>query len=365
MKNHYLLTIAAGLAFSLAANAETLLPDSTVTLNAKGEKTGKQVYHYAENQQKEKDEFLKWDAAKSDWTPSHALSYTYDAAGNKVGELYQFWNGKEYVDSEITAYVFDDQNRMTLRDTKYSDGSRHIVESYKFDGDEATYIGRDTLWKADGSYTVDALNEKRILDDAGNLLKVTSYTQDWDAQGEDPVYYVDAISVSEYDNENRYLKSDIQYFSKAGDVIGTTNLVWEYNGKSYTQIQRQKAASATEWTVQGFKCEVKEGNPEEYTNYYKNGENGEWKADIKYYNYYPAGEVTANDAITAEPMLQVMAPEGTISITVNGSRAVQVYAITGGLCYSATVNGSATVSNLPAGIYVVRAGNQVTKVCVR
>lgn len=225
------------------------------------------------------------------------------------------------------------------------------------------YIRRDTVWKADGNYTVNYTNEKRILDEAGNTIKITSYARDWEAEGE--VYYVYATRVNKFDNENRYAKADLQYFSKTGEVTATNNVVWEYDGKSFTQIQRQKEISTAEWTVMGYKYEVKEGNPEECTDYYKNGENGEWKADYKYYNYYPAGEVTANDAITAEPMLQVMASEGTISITVNGSRAVQVYAISGGLRYSATVNGSATVSNLPAGIYVVRVGKQVTKICVR
>lgn len=358
MKKHYLLTIAASLACSLAANAETLLPDSTIVYSAKGAKSEKTVYSYTDKQSKEKEEHLAWNAEKSEWTPSWVMNYTYDEAGNNIGQLYQVWNGTKYNDSQSDTYIYDDQGRLTLRDLKAMDGNRHLVESYVFNGDEVTYMGRDTTWDANGDFTYYYLNEKRILNEAGLMLKVTSYSLDWKT-----IYQT---SEKEYDAENRQITDNVKNFLEDGEVDFLINYTWEYDGKSYIQLQRSKKVSATDWDLVGYKYEVKEGNPEEITEYLKYGENGEWKVTSKSFNYYPESEATASESIvTPASTLQIFASNGTLTVTTARKELVQVYDLTGRCRYQATVDGSATINNLPKGLYIVAAGKERCKVIVR
>ena len=59
------------------------------------------------------------------------------------------------------------------------------------------------------------------------------------------------------------------------------------------------------------------------------------------------------------------AADGSLVVTTNGTAHVQVFAVTGVCLYNAPVNGMTAIRNLPAGIYIVKAGNEVLKISVR
>lgn len=56
---------------------------------------------------------------------------------------------------------------------------------------------------------------------------------------------------------------------------------------------------------------------------------------------------------------------GAIVITTTEATAVQVYGMTSVCHYNATVSGTATIANLPAGIYIMTAGGETLKIAVR
>ena len=62
---------------------------------------------------------------------------------------------------------------------------------------------------------------------------------------------------------------------------------------------------------------------------------------------------------------EALTADGAIVITTTEAQAVQVYGVTGVCHYNATVSGTATIANLPAGIYIVTAGGETLKVAVR
>ena len=56
---------------------------------------------------------------------------------------------------------------------------------------------------------------------------------------------------------------------------------------------------------------------------------------------------------------------GAVVITTTEATAVQVYGMTSVCHYNATVSGTATIANLPAGIYIMTAGGEMLKIAVR
>lgn len=364
MKNHYLLTIAAGLAFSLAANAETLLPDSTITSNAKGENVSKISYSYDADGNKVKSESFKWDAAKSDWTPESKTTFTYDDANNNLGQLYQLLDGTAFKDSQVYEYEYDDQNRMIRNDLRDLSANRHYVETLVYEGKEVHISREDTTWQDAGKYSFSLAKLQQTLNDAGNIVKATTQSYAGIEDGKE-IWYLSQELTNEYDSDGNSTKTVLNSYDKAGEISFTNETSWLRDGKNYTQTQRYKSQSDSDWTVMEFKSEFTGENPEINSFFMKNATTGAWELSNKTYSYYPAGTETANETITPDLAVQILTADGAISIHTTESRAVQVYAISGSCYYSATVNGIATVSGLPAGIYLVRVGNQSQKVLVK
>lgn len=52
-------------------------------------------------------------------------------------------------------------------------------------------------------------------------------------------------------------------------------------------------------------------------------------------------------------------------INLSGTAPVQVYSVNGTCHYNATASGNITIANLPAGIYIVKAGDETVKISVR
>ena len=86
----------------------------------------------------------------------------------------------------------------------------------------------------------------------------------------------------------------------------------------------------------------------------------EWK---KFTNIVETDFAGVEDAVTDGKGVKVWAADGTIAVGgVADGTVVEVYGIGGGCVYRGTAG---TISGLPAGIYVVRAAGQVTKVMLK
>jgi len=113
--------------------------------------------------------------------------------------------------------------------------------------------------------------------------------------------------------------------------------------------------------------EKKAGNPAiEYVSSLQS--DGTWsEPKVRQIIYYPQGSEVANETIgeNSEPAFKAYAADGSLVVTTNGTAHVQVFAVTGACVYNAPVNGMTAIRNLPAGIYIVKAGNEVLKISVR
>lgn len=76
-------------------------------------------------------------------------------------------------------------------------------------------------------------------------------------------------------------------------------------------------------------------------------------------------DVTANEIIESLRDVKVNIIEGGICIETSQSMEIQVFSISGMCCFNSAVYGSATVSNLPAGVYLVCVDGKTIKVVVR
>ena len=112
---------------------------------------------------------------------------------------------------------------------------------------------------------------------------------------------------------------------------------------------------------------MKSGNPTIEYMAYCNAD-GTWQdSEVRQIIYYPQGSEVANETIgeNSEPAFKAYAADGSLVVTTNEAKHVQVFAVTGACVYNAPVNGMTAIRNLPAGIYIVKAGNEVLKISVR
>lgn len=363
MKKHYLLTIVAGLICNLVANAETLLPDSIISYGENGQKITKHYYLYDANRKKIQSEVFDWDVAKSDWALESKTTFAYDAAGNNTGEILYSWNGSGFQESQICTFVYDDQNRLMHVDLNDIDYKRHFVETYAYKGKEIYISQEDTTWMPgrDIIFSRSRTKYQRTLDNAGNVVEevIQSYFED------DNEWFTSRVAESEYDSEGRCAKVVASNYNPYGELSSTEETTRLYDGKSYTQIYRSDVRGESDSRVTETKYEVSGENPEIHSISLKDTTTGTWKFQHKISYYYPSKSSTSNETITPESKVKVFAMNGILHIQSAQSMNVQVFAINGSCRYNARVNGTATVSGLPAGIYVVRANDRVIKVNVR
>ena len=155
-----------------------------------------------------------------------------------------------------------------------------------------------------------------------------------------------------------------------GVVTYTSTLTYTYaddSDSNYTVEQRESWPTDpdAEDKYSATKYERIYGNPISDAVYYKDAENADWSLSYKYLYYYPKGTV-ANETIKADtPALMAYAADGTLFINLNGTAPVQVYSVNGTCHYNATASGNITIANLPAGIYIVKAGDETMKISVR
>lgn len=88
---------------------------------------------------------------------------------------------------------------------------------------------------------------------------------------------------------------------------------------------------------------------------------GDTQIDI----YMTKNDPTSNEEIEIKDKLRTNVANGSLTILTPNAINVQVYSINGTCHYNAMVNGNVTLPNLPMGIYIVVAEDEIVKVSVR
>lgn len=342
---------------ALTRAAAQALPDSTVWVEPEddslgwndpsdGVKSYKEVYTYTEESLLLKQEGLVWNADRSEWVHYEDHSYTYTDKG--LVASYKYTNADGIVYEQKVEF---DGNKATY--TAEESSPNYPTKEYKGD---LTYNDQGLLVARTEYITTDINGDGKI--DAGDYntdgtpwYKNLEYTAEYDASGE----YTKETEIGYWENEISYTDTWTYYMrgnNQAGNYGYRVDYVTEYPG--------EEAEKTT------YQYTVWDGNPQKTICIYLDTDAGRWMNDSLFFTYFPKSGETANETVEAPAEgVKVAAADGKIFVFTPESKRVEVYSIVGKCCYNAVVNGNASVSGLPAGIYVVRADGKAMKVCVR
>lgn len=374
MKKHYFLVLAAGCLSCLSVNAQNrvvngpkdvfhpgaegisaawtapqvltraageMLPDSIVWVNpSNGQKYRKMVYTYTENGSVEKADGFNWNSDLSDWEYHDNVTYTYTSEGLQ----------SSYVFTNVEGFLYESKNEHDLEKKTGTYSTKIFMDgnlTSEVKGD-MTFNDRWTLLTQTTYGTLD-INEDGKIDEKDN-----------NADGS-PWHKIEDTFL-EYDASNRKTKETHKSYWN-DRVLEETEMTWVWDGKSYTYVTKYIENGEVETFER--KYDVTDGNPKKGLLFEKN-EAGEWLLIDEEYTYYPKGIETANETVEAPARdVKISVVDGTILISTQESLPVQVYSVLGACHYNATVNGDASVSGLPAGIYVVRVDGNALKVLLK
>ena len=350
---------------SLLRSTDTALPDSVITTDGNGVNIYRNIYKYDENGRKTEMWYNEWDTETSTWSEEQSSynTYKYDTNGN---EIYHYYEGTtEYGwDEQETNNLYDEQNRLLQREIKGK--YENILDTYTYDGNQCVYYRTRHVISENNNYLT---FEAYTYDDAGNTVKEEIFNFSQLDENNEPMWYLERVNEYTYDSQNRVIDRTDTWYNEDGSLNSTNEQDYVYvneGASDYEYYQRVIDASGQQTAYMGQKYELKVGNPTQYIYSEQATENGPWKV-AQIINYYYPGPLTSNETISdnAEPTFKAYATDGSLVITTTGARAVQVYGIAGACHYNATVNGSATISNLPAGIYVIASEGETMKISVR
>ena len=346
---------------SLLRAADTRsLPDSVYSSNSLGE-YDKTYYKYTEDgkmAEELKYQFLWTDAPDGDYFRMCAKR-EYDEHGNMTRYIYE--NGfYGTVLTQTYKNTYDEQGRLS---SVYIPED-HSISNYEYDGNNYIYTRIDTTEVTDESISLILYKEEDIFDDAGNRVKQTIYSYStWDDEW-NPIWYPQTINEYTYNDKSFILTGRTTQYDEEGNVTYEfyyENEFLDESGKNFIQHNDWVSFGNKDAT----KYEVEGENPEiEYMS--SQNEDGTWtERGIRQIRFYP-GPLTANETIKADtPALKAYSADGTLFINLSGTAPVQVYSVNGTCHYNATASGNITIANLPAGIYVVKAGDETVKISVR
>lgn len=358
---------------SLLRSTNTQQLDSIIrTVN--GENYLKFVYEYTPEGKVSVVTAFNWDATAAKWENQkfYSETYTYDENGKRTRTVHEELNGDE-ITIETTLNVYDQQGRLSYTDflqTVQEEKIKHNVESFFYGEDNICHYFSDdsTFNNAENKINIVHGMEDRYLDDAGNIVKCIYFTFDeW--QGEQTLWYIYAEEKYTYDELNRQLTADYTQTLNDGTIYATRNIIYNYaddTKSNYTAEQWTKyPQEGTEEYIAAKYERNEESDPITEIASQKMSEDAEWGIVYTDFLYYNGGSV-ANETIKADtPALKAYAADGTLFITLSENAPVQVYSVTGVCHYNATASGNITIANLPAGIYIVKAGDETVKISVR
>lgn len=385
MKKHYLLTIAAGMLFSLAVSAQTghvkrhgmlhkdaqktksfmnqpvvtraastALPDSVVYLDDNGEKVEKTIFSYNEAGLVENQKIYDWDDPEG-WILYEETSFTYDGQGRVVSSKMRNDDG------QTLDMTYSYEGNVCTYQGKYASDSEPIC-IYQFNWKGTRTYDNSGKLLSETNYRLVDLNGDGKIDNMDKPENIPANTKSGD--DELPWMKLDETTY-EYDEKGEYAKiveAGFWWF-KLSYTKTTTFYDRNDNGSYKKDVVTEYVGE--EPNKNTYKYEASEGTSSKIDCYRLDDETGEWVLEETELTHYPEGGSVANDAIETAPEVKITVANGVISFDTPRSMLVQVYSILGSCRYNATVNGNASVSGLPTGIYVVRANGKAVKVCVR
>ena len=351
-----------------------LLPDSILYPNEVGG-YNKDIYTYTDEGWVSSRRTIQWNYSLNDYTESQN-EYEYDTHGNIIRQDLNYMDGTG--SHTINKNTYDEQGRLLSVSgvTENLDGSFiRSYDKYEYDGNDYVCNGCDSTFSVDGAFlSVSYSKDEYHYDDAGNNTKIIWYSMaDLDADGVQDTWYQWYVFEHTYDSKGLPIgNSSINYnidgertFESICEIVylddSGLNYVSTYTSRYWDYYQNALGEPVS------YRFEMKSGNPTiEYVAYCN--ADGTWQdPEVRQIIYYPQGSEVANETIgeNAELAFKAYAADGSLVVTTNEAKHVQVFAVTGACVYNAPVNGMTAIRNMPAGIYIVKAGNEVLKISVR
>lgn len=351
-----------------------LLPDSILYPNEFGG-YNKDIYTYTDEGWVSLRRTIQWNYSLNDYTESQN-EYEYDTHGNIIRQDLNYMDGTG--SHTINKNTYDEQGRLLSVSgvTENLDGSFiRSYDKYEYDGNDYVCNGCDSTFSVDGAFlSVSYSKDGYHYDDAGNNTKIIWYSMaDLDADGVQDTWYPWYVFENDYDALGLCFYSSTSCYDFDGKLTNEAKTETVYSDDSglyyiSTTSYRFLNTYVDEWSETYVdRYEKKAGNPAiEYVSSLQS--DGTWsEPKVRQIIYYPQGSEVANETIgeNSEPAFKAYAADGSLVVTTNGTAHVQVFAVTGVCLYNAPVNGMTAIRNLPAGIYIVKAGNEVLKISVR
>ena len=351
-----------------------LLPDSILYPNEFGG-CNKDIYTYTDEGWVSLRRTIQWNYSLNDYTESQN-EYEYDTHGNIIRQDLNYMDGTG--SHTINKNTYDEQGRLLSVSgvTENLDGSFiRSYDKYEYDGNDYVCNGCDSTFSVDGAFlSVSYSKDEYHYDDAGNNTKIIWYSMaDLDADGVQDTWYPWYVFENDYDALGLCFYSSTSCYDFDGKLTNEAKTETVYSDDSglyyiSTTSYRFLNTYVDEWSETYVdRYEKKAGNPAiEYVSSLQS--DGTWsEPKVRQIIYYPQGSEVANETIgeNSEPAFKAYAADGFLVVTTNGTAHVQVFAVTGVCLYNAPVNGMTAIRNMPAGIYIVKAGNEVLKISVR
>lgn len=351
-----------------------LLPDSILYPNEFGG-YNKDIYTYTDEGWVSLRRTIQWNYSLNDYSESQN-EYEYDTHGNIIRQDLNYMDGTG--SHTINKNTYDEQGRLLSVSgvTENLDGSFiRSYDKYEYDGNDYVCNGCDSTFSVDGAFlSVSYSKDEYHYDDAGNNTKIIWYSMaDLDADGVQDTWYPWCVFGNDYDALGLCFYSSTSCYDFDGKLTNEAKTETVYSDDSglyyiSTTSYRFLNTYVDEWSETYVdRYEKKAGNPAiEYVSSLQS--DGTWsEPKVRQIIYYPQGSEVANETIgeNSEPAFKAYAADGSLVVTTNGTAHVQVFAVTGVCLYNAPVNGMTAIRNLPAGIYIVKAGNEVLKISVR
>ena len=310
------------------------------------------------------------------WISAYSSDCTYNTYGDLLHEM---------------RYAVDwDTGERTVKDTEYLyeyNEQRLITraEQRMYSGDEIYYLRKDeTKYLGDANNYEMLRYEQYANAEDWTCIGGTKYEQqideknywfieyNWDVESEswiDNRGYKETYSGYDENYEVRYYNWDYEtddWVLTSGDKY--INETYD-DGSSLYYVGRIDPNTGNWITNFGTKTEISGTNPEIYEEYTCVGTVDDWELERTVYSYFSEAPLSANESIAAQTTMKVYSGNGTLRIESAQAGTLSVYTAAGRCVYVAPTDGTAQISNLAGGIYIVRlqtaTGTETLKVSVK
>lgn len=342
-------------------SGNTQLADSVVT-EVNGIATAKTSYKY--NDKGQILESVEWE--QTPLVPVRKHIYNYSGVGKNFEVDNYLWDGSTWGAISTETYAYDDQGRELLYELKIVEGvnwMQHIYRTTEYKDKQSIVITQDTIWNDLADNKPDKISYNEVVsnyDDKGNMVQEESYI----GQGRQLWKKV----LVEYGDDNRLVKRNTIGYNSDGSTQIKYRENWSYTGNDVYQYIEKSDGDSDVWTFYSeYKSESVGENPIIVTFYYNwnSKENPVWDGSKRQLFYYPEVSTESEKIDASESSVRIYTSNGSVVINTLGSEKVSIFSISGKCYYNARVCGMTNVSNLPAGIYIVRVGKEAIKVNVR